>query len=72
MKRVWITIAGVLAGIAVVLFIQGDYDKAFISATLGCVAWFLSYRVQMRTLVKANEPSEQFEDELESDEDEQS
>jgi hypothetical protein len=70
-KRFWIIVAGVFAGIAVVLFIQGDYDKAFISATLGAVAWFLSYRVQMRALIAANEPPEETEEELESDEEEQ-
>ena len=70
MKRVWILLAGVLAGIAVVLFLRGDYDKAFISAALGSVAWFLSYRVQMRALIKANEPDEELEDDWESDEEE--
>jgi hypothetical protein len=70
-KRFWIILAGVFAGIAIVLFTRGDYDKAFISAALGSVSWFLSYRVQMRELVKANEPPEEMEDELESDEEEQ-
>jgi len=71
-KRFWITLAGVFAGIAIVLFLRGDYEKAFVSATVGSVAWFLSYRVQMRALVKANEPPEDFEDdELESDEQEE-
>ena len=70
MKRFWIILAGVGAGIAVVLFMRGDYDKAFISAALGSISWFLSYRVQMRAMVKANEPAEEMEDEPESDEDE--
>jgi len=69
-KRFWIILAGVFAGIALVLFIRGDYDKAFISAAIGCVSWFLSYRAQMRALVQANEPAEEIEDESESDEDE--
>lgn len=71
MKRVWIILAGVFAGIAIVLFVRGDYDKAFISAALGSVAWFLSYRVQMRALIPENDPEEEIEDELESDEEEQ-
>ena len=72
MKRFWIILAGVFAGSAVVLFIRGDYDKAFISAALGSVAWFLSYRVQMRALIKENEPEEEVEDDWESDEEEHS
>ena len=72
MKRFWITLAGVLAAIAIVLFLKGAYEKAFVSAAVGSVAWFLSYRVQMRALVKANEPVEDIEeDELESDEQEE-
>jgi uncharacterized membrane protein YdjX (TVP38/TMEM64 family) len=67
-KRFWIIVAGVFAGSAVVFFIRGDYDKAFIGAGLGSVAWFLSYRVQMRDLVKANEPPEELDEELEADE----
>jgi hypothetical protein len=71
-KRFWITLAGVFAGIALVLFIRGDYEKAFVSAAVGSVAWFLSYRVQMRALVGANEPAEDLEeDELEPDEQEE-
>lgn len=72
MKLFWITLAGTLAAIAIVLFLKGDYEKAFVSASVGSVAWFLSYRVQMRALVKANEPSDDIEeDELESDEQEE-
>ena len=48
--------AGVFAGVAVVLFLRDDYEKAFASAALGAVAWILSYRVQLRAHVKANEP----------------
>ena len=30
-------------------------DAAFVAATLGVVAWFLSYRVQMKSILSANE-----------------
>jgi hypothetical protein len=70
-KRFWIIIAGILAAGALVLFIRGDYDKAFISAALGGIGWFLSYRVQLRTLIKDDESFEEAEDDLESDEEEQ-
>ena len=50
-----------LALIAVILFARHDYDNAFICAALGAVAWFLRYRAQMKELVKANEPTENFD-----------
>jgi hypothetical protein len=47
-KTLWI-ISSALCGIAAVLFVIGEaYDKAFIAAALGAVAWFLSYRVRLR------------------------
>jgi hypothetical protein len=70
-KKFWIILAGVLAGVAVVLFLRDDYEKAFVSAALGAIAWILSYRVQMRAHVKANEPSEEIDDDLESNEEEE-
>jgi hypothetical protein len=71
-KRFWIILAGVFAGIAVVLFLRGDYEQAFVSATVGSVSWFLSYRVQMKTLINDNEPPETIDDDdWEADEEEQ-
>ena len=58
MKHVWMILSAVLALIAVVFFLRHDYDKAFVCAALGAVAWFLRYRAQMKELVKANEPAE--------------
>jgi hypothetical protein len=66
-KRVWIILAGLFAVAAVVLFLRNDFDNAFICAALGLVAWFLSYRVRMREIVKANEPPDELEESLESD-----
>ena len=71
MKKFWIILAGVFAGVAAVLFVRDDYEKAFASAALGAVAWILSYRVQLRAHVKANEPPEEIEDDLESNEEEE-
>jgi len=54
-KTLWIISSG-LCGIAAILFVVGqDYDKAFIAAVLGCVAWFLSYRTQLVQKNKENE-----------------
>ena len=53
---------------ALILFLRSDYEKAFIAATVGAVSWMLSYRAQMRNLVRANEPRENLDDDLEKDE----
>ena len=70
MKLFWIIVAAILAMLAVALLVKQDYDKAFISAALGAVAWFLSYRVQLRATVKAGDKEEESEDYFEADEDE--
>ena len=62
--------AGALAVTALIFFLRTDYEKAFIAAALGAVSWMLSYRVQMRDLVRANEPHENLNDDLEKDEEE--
>jgi hypothetical protein len=46
-------LAGVAMGVAVAFLSERDFDKAFVAAALGMVAWFLSYRVQMKAVVKA-------------------
>jgi hypothetical protein len=66
-RRFWIIFAAVFALAALLLFLRGAYEKAFIAATLGAVSWMLSYRVQMRDMVRANEPPD---NSTEPDEDE--
>jgi hypothetical protein len=68
-RRFWIIVASALAVTALILFLRSDYEKAFIAATVGAVSWMLSYRAQMRDLVRANEPPENLDDDLEKDED---
>ncbi|HEV7743453.1 MAG TPA: hypothetical protein VGO56_00535 [Pyrinomonadaceae bacterium] len=53
MKLFWMILAGVAMGVAVAFLSERDFDKAFVAAALGMVAWFLSYRVQMKAVVKA-------------------
>jgi len=69
-KLFWIIVAAIMAMLAVALLVKQDYDKAFISAALGAVAWFLSYRAQLRASVKASDEEEESEDYFEADEDE--
>jgi hypothetical protein len=54
-ERIWIIIAALFALAAGVLLWRNNMSAAFVTATLGAVAWFLSYRVQMRAKVVAAE-----------------
>jgi hypothetical protein len=51
----WITITGICIATALVLLARQRLDAAFVVGTLGIVAWFLSYRVQMKSIIEAND-----------------
>lgn len=62
MKTLWIIVSG-LCGVAAVLFVVGQaYDKAFIAAALGAVAWFLNYRVRLRETLKDTDETDENDD----------
>jgi hypothetical protein len=46
-------VAGVAIVVAGVFLWRRDFDKAFVIAALGMVAWFLNYRAQMKEIVAA-------------------
>ncbi len=48
MERVFQIAAVILAGTAAYFFWLGNKDGAFVSAVLGCVAFFLSVRFQVK------------------------
>ena len=48
MDRVFQIVAVILAGIAAYFLWTGNKDGAFVSAVLGCVAFFLSIRSQVK------------------------
>ena len=48
MKTFWIVVSALCGAAAVLFVVREDYDKMFIAATVGAVAWFLSYRVRLR------------------------
>jgi hypothetical protein len=57
-ERVWIAVAGLfLLGAAVFLW-RNNLSGAFVTATLGVVAWFLSYRSQLSARVARDRNSE--------------
>lgn len=56
-ERVWIIVAGVCLLAAAVFLWRDNLSGAFVSATLGVVAWFLSFRAQVRAkLATETEP----------------
>jgi len=65
-KAFWV-VASALCGAAAVFFVvREDYDKMFIAAAVGAVAWFLSYRVRLReTLRNMDETDREEEDDEE-------
>jgi hypothetical protein len=62
MKRFWMIAAGAcIAGSAVALWRQ-HVDAAFVTATIGVMAWFLSYRTRIKELAgNAASPNEKQE-----------
>ena len=47
-ERLWIIAAGLLLVLAAFFFWRNNLSAAFVTGTLGAVAWFLSYRAQLR------------------------
>ena len=46
-------VTGVCILAAAFFLVRGELNTAFVIATLGIVAWFLSYRIQMKAIVDA-------------------
>ena len=58
MERAWIIISGLCLIAAAVFVWRAHLDAAFVTAALGCVAWFLSLRQRLRkTITTADEPT---------------
>lgn len=67
MERAW-TIASIVCLLLAGILLLSDYpDSAFVAATLGAVAWFLSYRVKLRGTIV--DPVEATDDENDASED---
>jgi hypothetical protein len=54
-ERIWIMLAAVMVAVAGAFLWRNNVSAAFVTATLGAVAWFLSYRVQMHAKLAATE-----------------
>jgi len=52
-KLFWMFLAGTAIVVAGFFLWRRDFDKAFVMAALGMVAWLLNYRAQMKEIVAA-------------------
>jgi hypothetical protein len=68
-ERIWIIVAAIMVTVAAVFLSRNNVSAAFVTATLGAVAWFLSYRAQIRAKLAASE-GESSEPEIDEDSDE--
>jgi hypothetical protein len=55
MERIWLIAASLLMIAAAGFLWRNNLSAAFVSAALGAVAWFLSYRSKLRAQVAASE-----------------
>lgn len=61
-ERVFTILSGLLLLSAAVLLWWNNLTAVFVTATLGIVAWLLSFRAQARARVAAESPVERDED----------
>lgn len=52
MKTFWIVVSALCGATAVFFVLRDDFEKMFIAAALGAIAWFLSYRVRLRETIR--------------------
>lgn len=68
-ERIWIIVAAILVIVAATFLWRNNMSAAFVTATLGAVACFLSYRAQIRAKLAATEVETE-EPEIDEDSDE--
>ena len=49
MKTFWLIVVGVCGVAAAYFAFKSDFDKVFVAAALGAVAWFLNYRAVLKS-----------------------
>ena len=54
-ERIWIMLAAAMVIVAAAFLWRNNTSAAFVTATLGAVAWFLSYRAQLQAKIIAAE-----------------
>lgn len=70
MERIWMVASIVCLIVAAAFLLREFREVAFVIATLGVVAWFLSYRVRLRSSIDRTESEHDgaLEDEVGDDE----
>jgi len=61
-ERIWMVFAGIFLAAAAVFLWRNNLTAAFVTATLGVAAWFLSFRSQVRAKNSAAEEAEQIDE----------
>ena len=51
MKHFWMAVALACLSFAAMALWRQNFDAAFVSATIGALAWFLNYRARMKGLI---------------------
>ena len=67
LERMFTILSGLLLLAALILLWRNNLSVAFVIATLGVVAWFLSYRAQLRAQIAAAEAPIERNDEIDED-----
>jgi hypothetical protein len=67
LERMFTILSGLLLLAALVFLWRNNLSAAFVSATLGVVAWFLNYRAQLRAKLAAAEPPIERDDDIDGD-----
>ena len=62
-ERIWTIVSGLSLVVAAIFLWRNNLSAAFVTATVGVVAWFLSYRAQLRAKMATETESEPIEDE---------
>jgi len=58
MKLFWMILSAVAIVVAALFIWRRDFNTAFVVATVGAVAWFLNYRLQMREITNGQSDHE--------------
>lgn len=53
MRTLWIVLSALCGATAVFFVLRDDFEKMFIAAVLGAVAWFLSYRARLSATIRS-------------------
>ena len=69
MKLLWMIVSGICIVTAGFFLLRGELNTAFVVATIGIVAWFLNYRIQMKAITTAADLERRNQEEMTDGED---